>query len=94
MNTMTVHIPEQMVLQAQNMGLYDEQVILSAFQRVLDEQQQINQQSSELQQRFFAWRERYQQMQFDDDWTDEMHDELWNNVRDKNDFGREVVFEC
>lgn len=93
MNTMTLHIPEHMVLQAQNMGLYDEQVILSAFQRVLDEQQQINQQSSELQQRFFAWRERYQHMQFDDDWTDEMHDELWDNVRDKNDVGRDVVFE-
>lgn len=41
MNTMTVHIPEQMVLQAQNMRLYHEQAILLAFQKMLDEEYQI-----------------------------------------------------
>lgn len=45
-------------------------------------------------QSFWAHYEAYQKAvsALDDGWTDKEHDELWDNVRDKNDFGREVVF--
>lgn len=96
MNTITLHIPEQMVLQAQNMGLYHEQAILSAFQKMLDEKQS-HYQVSELQQRFMAWENFHQKMivNFDDnEMTDEQYDDYCASLCDKNDIGREVVFEC
>lgn len=95
MNTITLHIPEQMVLQAQNMGLYHEQAILSAFQKMLDEKQSHHQ-VSELQQRFMAWENYHQNMivNFDEnEMTDEQYDDYCASLRDKNDIGREVVFE-
>ncbi len=49
----------------------------------------------DLQQRFLAWRKEYEQTmaELDDGWTDDDHNAIWDNVRDKNDFGREVTFD-
>lgn len=50
---------------------------------------------SDLQASYLTWRKNYESVlaSLDDGWTDEKHDEIWDNVRDKNDVGRGVSFE-
>ncbi len=39
--------------------------------------------------RWKEWHDNF--VKLDDDWTDADHDTIWDNVRDKNDFGREPI---
>lgn len=53
------------------------------------------QHTTDAQTHFLAWRADYEKMcaDLDDGFDDKMHDEIWQDVRDKNDFGREVSFD-
>lgn len=51
-------------------------------------------QLSTQQKSFLMWRADYEKrLACDDEWTDEQYDEFWASLRDKNDTGREVIFE-
>ncbi|MBS9780449.1 MAG: hypothetical protein KGV51_07475 [Moraxellaceae bacterium] len=39
--------------------------------------------------RWKKWHDNFAKL--DDEWTDADHDAIWDNVRDKNDFGREPI---
>lgn len=55
----------------------------------------LQQNATDAQKHFLAWRADYEKMcaDLDDGFDDKMHDEIWQNVKDKNDFGREASFD-
>lgn len=47
-----------------------------------------------LRETYLAWRKDFNELlERSDEWTDQMHDEYWSSLRDKNDTGREVNFD-
>lgn len=81
------HLPK--VEQKQVFSLIDSLLLKTERQKSTDE-------PSELQKRFLEWHAQHQAMIAtldEDDMTDEEFDEIWNNLRDSNDTGREVNFD-
>lgn len=80
------HLPT--VEQKQVFSLIDSLLLKTKSQKPTDE-------PSDLQKSFLEWRKNYEASiaELDDGWTDEDHDAIWNNVRDRNDTGREVSFD-
>ncbi len=66
-------------------------IIKVTRQEDIDKEQELIAQDDKVNGPYTRWKKWHEKTfaESDDEWTDADHDAIWNNVRDKNDFGRE-----